>query len=205
VSKRKNRKYGISRRLGMNLWGRTKDPVNSKNFPPGQHGNMGYKKLTDYGIQLSEKQKLKKYYGDVGEKQFRATYEEAARRKGDTGENMIGLLESRLDAIVYRANFVPTVWSARQLVNHGHVTVDGKRVTIPSYRAKPGQVIEVIEKSRQMTLIVEAVQSKERPIPDYIGVDSDKLKIIYSRIPCLADVPFPVIMRPQLVVEFYSR
>ncbi len=166
---------------------------------------MGYKKLTDYGVQLNAKQKLKKYYGDVGEKQFRAIYQEAARRKGDTGENMIGLLESRLDAIVYRANFVPTVWAARQLVNHGHVMVDGRKVTIPSYRVRPGQVIEVREKSKHMALIVEAVQSKERPIPEYISVDNDRLKVNFSRVPVLADVPFPVIMEPQLVVEFYSR
>ncbi len=205
MTKRNNRKGKVSRRLGVNLWGRSKDPVARKNFPPGQHGLGGYRKLTDYGIQLNAKQKLKKYYGDITEKQFRGIYKEAARRKGDTGENLIGLLESRLDAIVYRSNFAPTIFSARQLVSHGHILVDGKRVTVASYRVKPGQVVEVKEKSRQMVLIQGSVESNERSIPGYIESNGDKNSVKFSRIPALTDVPYPVIMEPNLVIEFYSR
>jgi small subunit ribosomal protein S4 len=205
VTKRNNRKYGISRRLGVNLWGRAKDPVAKRNFPPGQHGLMGYKKLTDYGVQLQAKQKLRKYYGDISEKQFKKLYLEAARRKGDTGENLIGLLESRLDAIVYRSTLVPTIFAARQFVNHGHVYVDGKRVTIPSYKVKPGQVITVREKSKQLPLVQESIKSNERSAPDYLEVDTDKLAVKYGRVPAFGDVPYPVVMEPHLVIEFYSR
>lgn len=205
MTKRSNRKYGISRRLGVNLWGRAKDPVSRKNFPPGQHGLTGYKKLTDYGTQLQAKQKLKKYYGDVSEKQFRGIYKEAVRRKGDTSENLIGLLESRLDAIVYRSGLVPTVFAARQFVNHGHILVDGKRVNIPSYRVKPGQVIEVRQKSRQLPMVLESLASGERSVPEYLLLDQEKMKVTYNRMPLLSDVPYPVIMEPNLVVEFYSR
>lgn len=205
MTKRNNRKYGISRRLGVNLWGRAKDPVAARNFPPGQHGTTGYKKLTDFGVQLQAKQKLKKYYGDITEKQFRRVYQEAARRRGDTGENIIGLLESRLDAIVYRSGIVPTVFAARQFVNHGHVLVDGKKVTIPSYRVKPGQVVEVKESSRQLPLVLESLESKERSVPEYLEFDAGKLTVKYNRVPQLSDVPYPVVMEPHLVVEFYSR
>jgi small subunit ribosomal protein S4 len=205
VSKRRNRKYGISRRLGVNLWGRAKDPVNAKNFPPGQHGVTGSRKRTDFGVQLSAKQKLKRYYGDITEKQFRRIYQEAARRKGDTGENLIGLLESRLDAIIYRANIVPTIFAARQFVNHGHVLVDGKRVNIASYRVKPGQVVQVRERSRQLTIVLESLQTKERSVPEYLELNQSDLSIKYSRMPALGDVPYPVVMEPNLVVEFYSR
>jgi small subunit ribosomal protein S4 len=205
VTKRNNRKFGISRRLGVNLWGMAKDPVAKRNFPPGQHGLLGYKKLTDYGVQLQAKQKLKRYYGDITEKQFAKVYTEAARRKGDTGENMIGLLESRLDAVVYRAKLVPTVFAARQFVNHGHVLVDGKRVNIGSYRLKPGQVVQVREKSRQLTLVVESTQSNDRPLPDYLEFNPVEFSVKYTRIPTLSEVPYPVQMEPNLVVEYYSR
>jgi len=205
VTKRNTRRGRISRRLGVNLWGRGKDPVAKKNFPPGQHGLTGYKKLTDYGIQLQAKQKLKKYYGDITEKQFRSIYKEAARMKGDTGENLVGLLESRLDAVLYRANFAPTIFTSRQLINHGHVMVDGKRCNIGSYRLKPGQVIEVREKSRQLVIIQEAMKGEERSVPEYLEVDNNKASAKYSRIPELSDVPYPVIMEPNLVIEFYSR
>jgi small subunit ribosomal protein S4 len=205
VTKRSSRKFGISRRLGASLWGDAKDPVNKRNTPPGQHGVTGYKKLTDFGIQLQAKQKLKKYYGDITEKQFRKTYDEAVRRKGDTSENLIGLLESRLDAIVYRANFVPSVFAARQFVSHGHVLVDGKKVDIPSYRVKPGQVIQVREKSRQLAMVVEAVAANNRSVPDYLEVNQDKLEATYKRLPGLADVPYAAVMEPNLVIEFYSR
>ncbi len=205
MTKRNNRKGKVSRRLGVNLWGRGKDPVARKNFPPGQHGLGGYRKLTDYGIQLNAKQKLKKYYGDITEKQFRGIYEEAVRRRGDTGENLIGLLESRLDAIVYRANFAPTIFSARQLVSHGHILVDGKRVTVASFRVKPGQVVEIKEKSRQMVLIQGSMESGERSVPEYIEINGDKGTAKFNRMPALTDVPYPVIMEPNLVIEFYSR
>ena len=205
MSKRRNRKYGISRRLGVDLWGRAKDPVTTKNFPPGQHGASLSRRRTDYGVQLAAKQKLKRYYGDITEKQFKKAYLEAVRRKGDTGENLIGLLESRLDAFVYRSGFVPTIFAARQFVNHGHVLVDGAKVNIASYRLKPGQIVQVRERSRQMTLVVEALESKERHLPDYIELDASAMKATYIKVPAFADVPYPVSMEPNLVVEFYSR
>lgn len=205
MTKRRERKYGISRRLGVNLWGRAKDPVNSKNFPPGQHGTTSNRKRTDYGTQLAAKQKLKRYYGDITEKQFRKAYHEASRIKGDTSENLIGLLESRLDAIIYRSGVVPTIFAARQFVNHGHVMVDGKKVNIGSYKVKPGQVVQVREKSRQLLIVLESVQSKERTIPEYLTFNPGDLSVKYNRVPILSDVPYPVVMEPNLVIEFYSR
>lgn len=205
MTKRTNRKYKVSRRLGVNLWGRAKDPVAKKNFPPGQHGLLGYKKVSDYGMQLHAKQKLRNYYGDITETQFRRIFKEAARRKGDTGENLIGLLESRLDAIVYRAGFVPTVFAARQFINHGHVKIDGKKANIGSIQIRPGQVIEIKESSKQMALVLESMASNERSVPDYLEVDSNKMTVKYVRVPMLSDVPYPVVMEPNMVVEFYSR
>ncbi len=205
MSKRISAKYKIDRRMGENIWGRPKSPVNRRDYGPGEHGQRRKGKLSDFGLQLRAKQKLKGYYGNIGEKQFRAIYKEADRIKGDTGENLIGLLEQRLDAIVYRAKFVPTVFSARQFVNHGHVKVNGKKVNIPSYRCKVGDVIEVKEKSKQLSLVVEASQSSERDTPDYLTVDEGKLTATFNQVPTLSDVPYPVIMEPNLVVEFYSR
>ncbi len=205
MTKRTSSKYKIDRRMGENIWGRAKSPFNTRSYGPGEHGQRRKSKVSDFGIQLRAKQKLKGYYGDVTEKQFRATYEEAVRLRGDTGENMIGLLERRLDAVVYRCKFVPTVFSARQFVNHGHVSVNGQRVTIPSYRVKEGDVIEVREKSRQLPLVLEAIGSPERDLPDYLDVDHNKMKATYVRTPQLMDVPYPVAMEPNLVVEFYSR
>ncbi|MER0239893.1 30S ribosomal protein S4 [Fulvimarina sp. MAC8] len=205
MTKRTSAKYKIDRRMGENIWGRPKSPVNRRQYGPGQHGQRRKGKMSDFGVQLRAKQKLKGYYGDIREKQFRKVYEEAARRKGDTSENLIGLLESRLDAIVYRAKFVPTVFAARQFVNHGHVNVNGVRTNVQSYRCKPGDVIEVREKSKQMTLVMESVGLAERDVPDYIEVDHNKMVATYQRVPALHDVPYPVQMEPNLVVEFYSR
>ncbi|HLW27869.1 MAG TPA: 30S ribosomal protein S4 [Kiloniellales bacterium] len=205
MSKRLKSKYKITRRLGENLWGRPKAPVNRRQYGPGQHGQSRRRKPSDYGLQLSAKQKLKGYYGNIGEKQFRKYYEEATRRRGDTGENLIELLERRLDAVVYRAKFVPTVFAARQFVNHGHVLVNGKRVNIPSYLLKDGDVVEVKPKSREMALVLEAVNSSERDVPDYIEIDEGGMKATFLRGPKLADVPYPVQMEPNLVIEFYSR
>ena len=205
MSKRHSVKYKIDRRLGENIWGRPKSPLNARAYGPGQHGQRRKGKLSDYGLQLRAKQKLKGYYGSITEKAFRRLYDEASRRKGDTGENLIGLLESRLDAIVYRAKFVSTVFAARQFVSHGHVTVNGQRVNIPSYQVKVGDKIEVKERSKQLTVVLEAVQLAERDVPDYVEVDHNKLTATYSRIPALSDVPYPVQMEPNLVVEFYSR
>lgn len=205
MSKRISAKYKIDRRMGENIWGRPKSPVNKREYGPGEHGQRRRGKLSDFGVQLRAKQKLKGYYGNITEKQFKAVYAEATRMKGDTSENLIGLLERRLDAIVYRAKFVPTVFAARQFVNHGHVKVNGRRVNIASYRCKVGDVIEVREKSRDMALVMEAVESAERDVPDYIDVDHNKMKATLLRVPQLADVPYPVIMEPNLVVEFYSR
>lgn len=205
MTKRMSAKYKIDRRMGENIWGRPKSPVNRREYGPGQHGQRRKGKLSDFGIQLRAKQKLKGYYGDLTEKQFRRIYGEAERVKGDTGENLIGLLERRLDAVVYRAKFVPTVFAARQFVNHGHVLVNGKRVNIPSYRVKEGDVIEVREKSKQNVAVLEAVQLAERDVPDYIEVDHSKLTATFVRAPGLADVPYPVMMEPNLVVEFYAK
>jgi len=204
MSKRQSAKYKIDRRLGENIWGRPKSPFNRREYGPGQHGQRRKSKLSDFGIQLQAKQKLKGYYGNITEKQFRRTFSEAVRRRGNTGELLIGLLEQRLDAIVYRAKFVPTVFAARQFVNHGHVLVNGVRTTIPSFRVKEGDVIEVREKSRQMALVLEAIESPEREVPDYIDVDYKKMVATFMRIPLLADVPYPAHMEPNLVVEFYS-
>ena len=205
MSKRHSVKYKIDRRLGENIWGRPKSPVNKREYGPGQHGQRRKGKMSDFGLQLRAKQKLKGYYGSITEKSFHRLYVEAARSKGDTGERLIGLLESRLDAIVYRAKFVPTIFAARQFVNHGHVNVNGKRTNIGSYRCKPGDVIEVREKSKQLVAVLEAVQLAERDVPDYIEADHNKMIATFGRIPGLADVPFAVQMEPNPVVEFYSR
>ncbi|PCJ58226.1 MAG: 30S ribosomal protein S4 [Rhodospirillaceae bacterium] len=207
MTKRLQSKYKINRRLGVNLWGRPKSPVNRREYGPGQHGqtNQRRRRVSDFGTQLSAKQKLKGYYGNIGERQFRNVYQEAVRQKGDTGERLIGLLERRLDIIVYRMKFVPTVFAARQFVNHGHIRVNGQRVTIPSYRVKEGDVIEIKEKSRELIIVLDAVQSQERDVPEYIDVDHKEMKGTFVRVPALGDVPYPVQMEPNLVVEFYSR
>ncbi|MDZ5696422.1 30S ribosomal protein S4 [Chelativorans sp. M5D2P16] len=205
MSKRQSAKYKLDRRLGENIWGRPKSPVNRREYGPGQHGQRRKGKLSDYGQQLRAKQKLKGHYGDISEKQFRRIYEEANRRKGETTENLIGLLESRLDAVVYRAKFVPTIFAARQFINHGHVNVNGRRVNIPSYRCKPGDVIEVREKSKQLTTVLEAIQLAERDVPEYVEADHNKMVAKYVRVPALSDVPYAVQMEPNLVIEYYSR
>ncbi len=204
MSKRQNAKYKADRRFGQNLWGRPKSPVNKRAYGPGQHGQRRKGKTSDFGLQLVAKQKLRMYYGNITEKQFRRIYGEASRRKGNTAENLIGLLESRLDAVVYRSKFVPTVFAARQFVNHGHVKVNGKRVNISSYLVKAGDVIELREKARTMALVLEAQQSGERDIPEYIELDPKAMKAIYLRVPQLMDVPYPVQMEPNLVVEYYA-
>ena len=204
MSKRIAAKYKIDRRLGVNLWGRAKSPFNARPYAPGQHGQRR-KKPTEYGIQLFAKQKLKGYYGNIGEKMFRKYYAEAVRRKGDTSQNLIGLLETRLDAVVYRAKFVPTVFASRQFINHGHVLVNGKRVNISSYLVKEGDVVEVKEAARSMSLVIEAMGSSERDVPEYIEVEATKFTAKFIRIPTLEEVPYPVQMEPSLVVEFYSR
>ena len=203
--KRGEAKHKIDRRLGVNLWGRAKSPVNNnRDYGPGQHGQRR-KKPTDFGIQLMAKQKLKGYYGSIGERQFRGLYTEASRRRGDTSENLVGLLERRLETVVYRAKFVPTVFAARQFINHGHIKVNGKRVNIGSYQCKEGDVVEVKEKSRDMALVLSAVQLNERDVPQYIEADHKKMSAKLIRVPQLADVPYPVAMEPHLVVEYYSR
>jgi small subunit ribosomal protein S4 len=205
MTKRIQAKYKINRRLGVNLWGRPKSPVNTRDYGPGQHGQRRGHKPSDFGLQLMAKQKLKGYYGNITEKQFRRYYREAAKRKGDTSENLIGLLERRLDAVIYRMKFVPTVFSARQFVNHGHVMVNGKRVNIPSYLVKEGDVVEVREKSRQLPLVLLAIESAEREVPDYMNVNHQKMQGTFMQTPKLSDVPYPVTMEPNLVIEFYSR
>ncbi len=205
MSKRHSAKYKIDRRMGENLWGRPKSPVNKREYGPGQHGQRRKGKTSDYGLQLRAKQKLKGYYGDLSEKQFYKIYEEAVRLRGDTSEALIGLLETRLDAVVYRAKFVPTPFAARQFVNHGHVTVNGRKVNIGSFRCKVGDVIEVRQKSKEMALVLESIELAERDTPDYVEVDTSKKIAKLVRVPGLADVPYAVKMEPNLVVEYYSR
>lgn len=204
MTKRAESKYKVNRRLGQNLWGRPKSPVNKRDYGPGQHGQRR-KKPTDFGTQLAAKQRLKFYYGNIGERQFRRYYEEAVRRKGDTSENLIELLERRLDTVVYRLKFAITPFAARQLVNHGHVTVNGKRVNIPSYLVRDGDQIEVKEKSKQLASVLDSSQSAERDVPEYLEVDHRAMRGRFLRAPKLMDVPYPVQMEPNQVVEFYSR
>ena len=205
MTKRTTSKYKLDRRMGENIWGRPKSPVNRREYGPGQHGQRRKGKMSDFGLQLRAKQKLKGHYGDLTEKQFRRIYAEAVRLRGDTGETLIGLLERRLDAVVYRCKFVPTVFAARQVVNHGHVEVNGKKVNIPSYTVKEGDVISLRGKAKDMPLVLEAVQSPERDTPEYIEVDHNKMTATFIRTPGLSDVPFAVQMEPNLVVEFYAK
>jgi small subunit ribosomal protein S4 len=205
MTKRTTSKYKLDRRMGENIWGRNKSPISKRAYGPGQHGQRKSRKLSDYGTQLRAKQKLKGYYGNITERQFRRYYDEASRKTGDTGEQMIGLLERRLDAVVYRAKFVPTPFAARQIVSHGHVSVNGKRVTIPSYLVKEGDLIELRGKAKDMGIVLETAKSAERDTPDYLEVDHGKMTAKFLRTPKLADVPYAVQMQPSLVVEFYSR
>jgi len=205
MTKRVTAKHKIDRRLGENIWGRPKSPLNKRESRPGQHGERRVSKLSDFGQQLRAKQKLKGYYGNISERQFRKIYDEASRMRGSTSELLIGLLERRLDAIVYRAKFVPTVFAARQFVSHGHVTVNGRRVNIASYRCRVGDEIQVRQGSREGVQLLESIKSAERDTPDYLEVDHTRMTAKVARVPALSDVPFPVQMEPNLVVEFYSR
>ena len=205
MSKRSSAKYKLDRRMGENIWGRPKSPVNKREYGPGQHGQRRKQKPTDFGIQLMAKQKLKGYYGNIGEKQFRKYYDEAVRRKGDTSENLIEILERRLDAVVYRMKFAITPFAARQFVNHGHVMVNGKKVNIASYLVRDNDIIEVKEKSKQLAMVLDASQTTERDVPEYLEVDHRAMKGRFARAPKFSDVPYPVTMEPNLVVEFYSR
>ncbi|MSO91808.1 MAG: 30S ribosomal protein S4 [Rhodospirillales bacterium] len=205
MTKRLQSKYKINRRLGVNLWGRAKSPINRREYAPGQHGQRRTRKPSDYGLQLMAKQKLKGYYGNVSERQFRRYYEEAVRRRGNSSERLIEILERRLDAVVYRMKFVPTVFAARQFVNHGHVKVNGRRVNIPSFLVKDGDLIEVKEKSRELAIVLAAVEATDRDIPDYLEVNAKKMQGKFVRAPKFTDVPYPVQMEPHLVIEYYSR
>ena len=205
MTKRTAAKHKIDRRMGENIWGRPKSPVNRREYGPGQHGQRRKAKLSDFGIQLRAKQKLKGYYGDLTEKQFRRIFTEAERIRGDTGERLVGLLESRLDALIYRAKFVPTMFAARQFINHGHILVNGRKVNIASYRVGEGDTIEVREKSKQIPLVLEAAALAERDVPEYVSVDHSKMAATFIRIPAVSDVPYPVMMEPNLVVEFYAK
>ena len=204
MSKRKSAKYKLDRRMGENIWGRPKSSVNRRSYGPGQHGQRRKGKMSDFGLQLRAKQKLKGYYGDVTEKQFKRTYIEASRIKGDTGQNLIGLLERRLDMVVYRAKFAPTIFAARQIVSHGHIRVNGVKCNIASRRINVGDVISLGDKAKEMALVIEAQSLPERDIPDYVSTDGND-KVTFTRVPKLDEVPYPVTMEPNLVVEFYSR
>ncbi len=205
MTKRINAKHKVDRRLKVNLWGRPKSPFNTRNYPPGQHGQNKRGKPTDYGIQLNAKQKLKSYYGNINERQFRNVYRKALKKKGDTTENLVGLLETRLDTIIYRAKFAPTVFSARQLINHGHFRVNKKKVNISSYTVKENDLIEVKDKSKSLTIIEGCLSSKERDVPEYIQYDTKNKTAKLVRVPKFADIPYPTVMEPKLVIEYYSR
>ena len=205
MTKRLASKHKVDRRLKVNLWGRPKSPFNSRNYPPGQHGKAKKGKLSDYGTQLEAKQKMKFYYGNMNERQFRNVYRKAIQKKGNTTENLVGFLERRLDTVAYRAKFATTVFSARQLINHGHIKVNGKKVNIPSYLVKAEDAIEIKDKSKDIVTIVGALMSKEREVPDYIQMDEKNKKATLIRIPKFSEVPYPVIMEPNLVIEYYSR
>jgi len=205
MTKRAEAKYKIDRRMGENIWGRPKSPVNKREYGPGQHGQRRKGKLSDFGVQLKAKQKLRGYYANISERQFRGIYDQAIRMKGDSGANMVGLLERRLDMVIYRAKFVPTIFAARQFVNHGHIKVNGRRVNIASFRVKVGDLIEIKESSRDMALVIEAKALAERDVPDYVDVDHNKMTAKLARVPTPTEIPYPVRMEPHLVVEFYSR
>jgi len=205
MTKRLASKHKVDRRLKVNLWGRPKSPFNSRNYPPGQHGKAKKGRLSDYGTQLAAKQKMKFYYGNINERQFRNVYRKARQKKGNTTENLVGFLERRLDTVAYRAKFATTVFSARQLINHGHIKVNGKKVNIPSYLVKAEDTIEIKDKSKDIVTIVGALVSKEREVPDYIQMDEKNKKATLTRIPKFSEVPYPVIMEPNLVIEYYSR
>lgn len=205
MTRRIRAKYKINRAIGENLWGRPKSPVNRRDYRPGQHGQARRRRLSDFGNQLQAKQKLKGYYGDITERQFRNLYAQASRARGDTSENLIGLLERRLAAVVYRMKFVPTVFAARQIINHGHVMVNGKKVNIGSYKVKEGDTVEIHESMKSNELVLVASDSPEREIPDYLQVDHSTMKGTFMRTPAFSDVPYPVQMEPNLVIEFYSR
>ena len=205
MTKRLNSKHKVDRRLKVNLWGRPKSPFNTRAYPPGQHGQSRSSKPSDFGIQLQAKQKLKSYYGNMNERQFRNMYKKAIMKRGDTAENLIGLLERRLDAVVYRAKLSTTIFSARQLINHGHVKVNGKKVNISSYSVKEEDSIEIRDKSKQLAIIDIALANKERETPEYIQLDEKNKKFKFVRIPKLEEVPYPIVMEPNLVIEYYSR
>ena len=205
MTKRHESKHKVDRRLRVNLWGRPKSPFNSRNYPPGQHGKSKKGKPSDYGIQLEAKQKMKFYYGNMNERQFRNIYRKAIKKKGNTTENLVGFLERRLDTVIYRAKFATTVFSARQLINHGHIKVNGKKVNIPSYRVKAEDSIEVKDKSKDIANISGALASKEREVPEYIQLDEKNKKAKLVRVPKFSEVPYPTIMEPNLVIEYYSR
>jgi small subunit ribosomal protein S4 len=205
MTKRLKSKHKVDRRLKVNLWGRPKSPFNTRAYPPGQHGQARKGKPTDYGIQLQAKQKLKSYYGNINERQFRNIYRKALSKRGDTTENLVALLESRLDTVIYRGKFAPTVFAARQLINHGHIRVNKKKVNISSYLVKETDLIEVREKSKKLNVIDGSIQSKERDVPEYILLDDKSKSVKLIRVPKFSEVPYPVIMEPSLVIEYYSR
>jgi len=205
MTKRLASKHKVDRRLKVNLWGRPKSPFNSRNYPPGQHGKAKRSKPSDYGTQLEAKQKMKFYYGNMNERQFRNTYRKAMQKKGNTSENLVALLERRLDTIIYRAKFATTVFSARQLINHGHIRVNGKKVNIPSYLLKTEDTVELKDKSKDLTTIIGSIASKEREVPDYIQMDEKNKKAKFIRVPKFSEIPYPTIMEPNLVIEYYSR
>ena len=205
MTKRLASKHKKDRRLKVNLWGRPKSPFNTRNYPPGQHGSSRKSKPSDYGVQLEAKQKMKFYYGNINERQFRNIYKKAVKKRGNTTENLISFLERRLDIIVYRAKFAPTVFASRQIINHGHIRVNGRKVNISSYLIKPEDVIELRDKSKELIVVAGSLSSKERDVPEYINLDEKNKKIKLIRIPKFSEVPYPAIMEPNLVIEYYSR
>ncbi|MDD2840283.1 MAG: 30S ribosomal protein S4 [Rickettsiales bacterium] len=203
MTKRINAKKKISRSLGVNLWGRANDTFVKRNYRPGQHGTAP-KRDTNHSIHLRAKQKVRKYY-DIKESQFRTIFDNAKRLKGNTEEIFAGLLESRLASIVYRANFAPTVYAARQLVNHKHILVNGKPINIASYQVKVGDVISLSEGAKKITLINEALEHMERDIPTYLELNANEKTVKFLNKPAFSDIPYPFDAEFNMIVEFYSR
>lgn len=192
----------MCRRVGQPLCGSPKCPALKRPYPPGQHGKDGRRRVSEYGKQILEKQKLKFIYG-VQERQLRRYLEMARKARGRTGERLLQLLESRLDNIVYRLGFAASLPAARQLVSHGHIEVNGKKVDIPSYIVEVGDVVAVREKSRNLDPVVQSIESRAGNVPDYLSLDAEARRGVLLRVPSKEEIPVPV--DDNLIIEFYAR
>lgn len=198
-------KYKASRRLGTSIWGDDKDPFHTKNYRPGQHGPTGRVKTSDYGVHLQAKQTVKAHYGRITEKQFRNIFALANKMKGNTAENFAGLLEKRLDMVIYRMNLAPTIFAARQLVSHDNVKLNGKKVNIPGQRLKEGDKVELKDSAKQITVYMESAQKQKRTVPEYLSVDPGAMSGVFIRTPMILDIPYPFEANFGKIIEYYSH